>query len=350
MLQSFAITQGGSPIGIGHKAGYTPPPDAVQEVNIMQNSVDAESGHSAGGVISMTMKSGTNEVHGNVFYLGRNPALNALTDRTTLSKSAARNNMWGGSVGHPIIKEKLFNFVTYEQWQPRDPLSIIRTLPTALERAGDFSQSRNIDGGVRTIFDPWSTVFDSATGVVTRTQFPGNQIPASRIDALSARLLQSLWEPNNPGDNITGINNYKTSVLRLTNYKNFSNRTDWSINDRWKVFGRYSRIHTIVNTLNPTPNQSEAFGPRDLSLRHALSIAGDAVWTLTPTTVLNFHGDYHSLVDDYGAPGADLGKEGWAKFWPGNPWYKPFETDLPVYHPRFHVGGSHFGGHTVFWY
>ena len=66
----------GSPIGSGYKASYVPNSDAVQEVNVQQNAVDAEAGHSAGGAISMTMKSGTNEYHGSLFYLGRNPSLN----------------------------------------------------------------------------------------------------------------------------------------------------------------------------------------------------------------------------------------------------------------------------------
>lgn len=105
----------GSPIGVGHKATYTPPPDAVQEVTILQNSGDAESGHSAGGVISITMKSGTNKWLGSGFYLGRQPGLNAATDRTTLSKSTARNTMWGGTVGHPIVRNRVFHFATYEQ-------------------------------------------------------------------------------------------------------------------------------------------------------------------------------------------------------------------------------------------
>jgi hypothetical protein len=340
----------GSPIGVGHKATYTPPPDAVQEVTILQNSVDAESGHSAGGVVSITMKSGTNKWQGSGFYLGRQPGLNAVTDRTTLSKSTARNAMWGGTVGHPIVRNRVFHFATYEQWRPEDPLTIIRTLPTALERGGDFSRSLNIDGSPRIIYDPWSTMFDPATGRVTRTPFPGNRIPSDRIDPLARRLMDSLWEPNTAGDNITGVNNFKTAAVRRTDYKNFSDRVDWNINDRWRVYGRFSRIHTIVDTLNPTPNNSPAFGPRDLSSRHALSVSGDVLWTVGPTTVVNLHGDYHSLVDDYGAPGADLGGDGWGAFWPSTPWYEPFKTGLPVYHPRFHIGDSHFGGHTVFWY
>ena len=76
----------GSPIGLGHKNSYPPNTDAVQEVVVSQNSVDAESGHSAGGLISMTLKSGTNEWHGTGFYLGRYPWINAQADRTRFSQ------------------------------------------------------------------------------------------------------------------------------------------------------------------------------------------------------------------------------------------------------------------------
>jgi hypothetical protein len=130
----------GSPIGVGHKASYTPEPESVQEVNILQNSVDAESGHSAGGVVTMTMKSGTNEWHGNLFYITRNPKLSAVTDRTLNSFVAARNNMYGGTAGNPVLKNKLFNFFSFEQWRLREPLNFLRTMPTELQRAGDFSR------------------------------------------------------------------------------------------------------------------------------------------------------------------------------------------------------------------
>ncbi|MPY87494.1 MAG: carboxypeptidase regulatory-like domain-containing protein [Luteitalea sp.] len=340
----------GSPIGVGHKATYTPPPDAVQEVTILQNSVDAESGHSGGGVVSITMKSGTNEWQGSAFFAGRYPELNAITNRTTGDDTKARTAIVGGVVGHPIVRNRVFHFASYEQWRPHDPLSIVRTMPTARERAGDFSQSYNPDGSLRVIYDPSSTTVDPATGTVTRTPFPGNRIPADRIDPLAGRLMDSLWEPNGTGDDITGVNNYETSATRITDYKNFSNRVDWNVNDAWRVYGRFSRIHTIVETLNPTPNDSPAFGPLDMSSRHALSVSGDALWTVNDRTLLNFHGDYHSLVDDYGAPGFDVGPGGWSDFWPNNPWYQSFETGFPVYHPRFNIGGSHFGGHTVFWY
>ena len=157
----------GSPIGIGYKVAWVPNPDAVQEANVDKNSVDASSGHSAGGAISMATKAGTNELHGSLFWLGRNPAFNAVTDRTTGIKSAARNNIYGAAVGNRIIKNRLFNFVSWEAQKTRSPAINLKSVPTSIEKGGDFSQSLNSNGGLLTVYDPYTTVFNSAAGTVS---------------------------------------------------------------------------------------------------------------------------------------------------------------------------------------
>jgi type 1 fimbria pilin len=339
----------GSPIGVGHKASYTPAPESVQEVNIMQNSVDAESGHSAGGVVSMIMKSGTNEWHGNLFYIGRYPKLNAVTDRTINSFVASRNNMFGGTIGNPILKNKLFNFFSYEQWLLREPLNYLRTMPTERQRQGDFTDTLNPDGVMKPIFDPMTTVLDTAANRASRTPFPGNRIPAARFDPVSAKMMEQLWTGNNPGDNLTGVNNLKTTLTRRTDYWNISNRTDYNLNDRWRLYGRYSKLHTMVDSTDPSPNQSPLYVTQGASARHALSVSGDAIWTVTPNTIVNFHGDYHSLVDDYDSPRDKL-EDGWASIWGSNRWYAPYSESLPPYYPRIQIGGSQFGQATTHWY
>lgn len=208
----------GSPIGLGHKGSYPPNTDAVQEVIVSQNSVDAEVGHSAGGLISMTTKAGTNDWHGTGFYVGRYPWLSAEADRTTFSQNSQRQHMMGFTLGNPILKNKLFNFFSLEYWKVGYPNSYVTTVPTSLEQQGDFSQSRNIDGGVRTIYDPWTTKLDAATGAVTVQPFPGNKIPSERFDPLTSALMKEFWAPNNPGDNITGVNNYKKGFIERYNY------------------------------------------------------------------------------------------------------------------------------------
>ena len=96
-----------------------------------QNSVDASSGHSAGGLISLTTKSGTNDWHGMAFYLGRYPWLSAKADRTRDVLNAQRQNMYGGTFGNPILKNKLFNFFSIEDWKIASPYSYSETVPTA---------------------------------------------------------------------------------------------------------------------------------------------------------------------------------------------------------------------------
>jgi hypothetical protein len=339
----------GSPIGLGHKNSYPPNTDAVQEVVVSQNSVDAESGHSAGGLISMTLKSGGNDWHGTGFYLGRYPWLNAQADRTRFTNNATRQHMYGGTLGNAIIKNKLFNFFSLERWRVGYPGSFVSTVPTAQERGGDFSQTYNIDGGLKTIYDPYTTTFNAATGAVSRTPFAGNRVPTSRFDPLSASLLPSFWEPNSGGDNITRVNNFKVGYTEVYNYYNFSDRVDYNINNSWKVYGRIGRYYTDDLAPNATPNNSKLFVPTGTS-RGATQVSGDAIWTASPTTVVNFHGDWHKVIDAYVS--TPLGSEGWGAIWSNNNWYKSYQDaspGVPVYFPNFSIGGVGFGGRGFYW-
>ena len=256
----------GAPIQVGPKGSYSPPMDAVQEFSVQQNSVDAEFGHSAGGTLSVSTKSGTNEIHGTAYYFGRNPALNAILNPTNRTPNFVRNHIWGGTVGAPIMKNKLFNFFTYEGWRTKEPRDAIRTMPTDLERIGDFSRSLNRTGGLRTIYDPTTTVLNVATNTATRQPFAGNIIPASRIDPTAKRIMQDFWGPNNPGDDLSGSNNFKASYAWPMKNANFSNRTDWNISDKIKVFGRYSQFRTTLDQGNYTPNNSR--GDAERQRRH----------------------------------------------------------------------------------
>src|SRR5687768_7502257 len=150
----------GVPQLVGMKGTYVPTMDAVSEVSIQQNSVDSEFGHSAGGIIAVQMKSGTNEYHGTAYYFGRNPALNALADRTSATSrvpNQVRNHVWGVTSGNPIIRQKVFNYFSYEAQNVREPRTMAATLPTDRERGGDFSQTFKLNGQVRPIYDPWTT-------------------------------------------------------------------------------------------------------------------------------------------------------------------------------------------------
>lgn len=343
----------GAPIQIGPKGSYAPPMDSVQEFSVQQNSVDAEFGHSAGGIMSVATKSGTNEIHGTAYYFGRNPKLNAVVNPITRTPNFVRNHIWGGTVGAPIKKNKVFNFFTYEAWRTKEPRDSIRTMPTELERNGDFSKSLNRAGGLRTIYDPATTVLDPVTGIATRQPFPGNIIPQNRIDPTARRIMQDFWGPNNPGDDLSGSNNFKASYAWPMKNLNFMNKVDWNISDNLKVFGRYSQFRTTLDQDNYTPNNSPAMPNDNGGIMNSRNIAGDLVYTMSPTTVINIRGSYAMLEDDYSAPLSAVGEEGLAEFWPNNAWYSPYVKDMPlVYYPSVIINGqtaSSFGKGS-YWY
>src|SRR5690606_15973817 len=112
------------------------------------------------------------------------------------------------------------------------------TLPTASERLGDFSQSLFSDGNLRMIYDPLSSRI--VNNRVVRDAFAGNKIPSQRFDRVAPLMLSNLWDPNNPGDIPSGLNNYRYDETRPYKYYNLSNRVDWNISDRWRAYGRVS--------------------------------------------------------------------------------------------------------------
>ncbi|MCC6294416.1 MAG: TonB-dependent receptor [Bryobacterales bacterium] len=339
----------GAPNMASEKSAYTPAMDAVQEVSIQQNAVDSEFGHSAGGVITVQMKSGTNEFHGTGYYLGRNPKINALADHITRRANLTRNHIFGGTLGSPIIKNRVFNFVSYEAWRSQDPRSVAFTLPTALEKTGDFSQSRNASGGLRTIYNPFTSILNP-DGTGSRQPYAGNIIPASQQDPVGRRVMNDIWAPNLPGEGNDLVNNYRTGFAERVKYWNFSDRVDWNVSDKLKVFGRYSMFKTYVAQDNYA--NSPAFQPNG-SERHAWTTVGDVVYTINASTVLNVRGGWNRIFDSFADTKWQISSAQLTEIL-GSDWHKAYSSNDPaIYYPGFTVrrGPSNTGlGRTGFWY
>ncbi|MEK7406243.1 MAG: TonB-dependent receptor [Acidobacteriota bacterium] len=337
----------GSSNMVANKNIYTPPMDAVSEVSVQQNAVDAEFGHSAGGIVSVQMKSGTNEFHGTAYYFGRHPKLNAVSDSTTHTPNTIKNHTWGATSQNPFVKNKVFNFFAYEGTNMRDARTQKYTLPTKLERAGDFSQTWVTAGQMRTIYDPLTSAFDPATNRAPRQPFPGNKVPQGRMDKTALRSLQDIWEPNNSAT-ITGANNYVITGPMQFKYWNITDRVDYNISDSVKVFGRLSLFKTIQteNNFVGSPALRKAGSERNSGQAQA-----DMVWTINPTTVFNIRGSGQKFTDSF--YDADMIIKGYDEFWPGNQWYKEYMAELPaIYYPGLQIRGattSTFGQHG-FWF
>ena len=325
----------GVPLGASYKTSYTPAVDAVEEVTISKNSVDAENGNSLGGIISLNMKSGTNVFRGSAYGYFRDPSMNARSDSTLVVTPTSKPlrgselRMYGATLGGPIMKNKMFSFTSFEKWDDTRPLSILRTVPTDAERAGDFSQS-TLNGVVRTVYNPFSSTVDPSTGRVVRTPFAGNVIPSALMDATALRMLQDMPRPNLPGN----VNNLQTAVNEDVNYWNFSQRVDLNFTDNVKMFARYGQFKADLYQQNPG---DAGFFPLSGSNRDGLSAAGDVVWIMSNKTTLNVRGSYYSMVDEFYNPSLELGADGLAGYWPNNPWYSSLYNSGYVYYPALDV-------------
>lgn len=308
----------GAPVGLGTFTGYVPSPDMVQEVNVQVNAVDAEFGQSTGSAVSVTLKSGSNKLNGVAFYQGVYPWANAVLNRVNRTPNIQRNHMFGGAVGHPIRKNKWFNFVAFEGWELTDPQTITGQLPSPLERSGNFSQSLNASNGLRTIFDPFSTQTSADGRTVTRQPFAGNIIPASRISRVAAAYTAELPASNAPAVGNYGARNYVVPLKLFTPYRNFSDRTDYHINDRLRYAGRVSFFRTPITASNPLGSDLVWLSDRG-SNRHATQVTNELTFVKSARTLVSGSFVYYGFIDE-ASPTTSF--KGYDSLWPGNPWYK----------------------------
>ncbi len=335
----------GSRVGISVKTGYVPTPDMVQEVTVSQNTVDAEFGHGSGSAISIVTKGGTNQYHGSAYFYGRYPWADAVSDRLFRTVNLDRQQMYGGTFGNPILKNRLFNFVSYEGWQWANAASpYTATLPTDLERQGNFSQSINKAGATNLIYDPWTTMTSADGATVTRTPFPSNIIPASRQDPVAVKYMGALWKPNAPGQGYDHLNNYVVSLPVNYPYRNFADRVDFHVNDKLTVSFRAQIFRTPASVGNPTG--SPLFDNDRGSERDGNTYSGTLTYTLNPRTIITASVDYHDFTD---ASKFAAQAPAWtfASVYPNSTFYSALYTDptIPKLDIRMSINGD--GGRWV---
>jgi hypothetical protein len=186
----------------GAAAQARPNIDALQEFKMEVSGYSAEYGRMAGGILNMALRSGTNQLHGNLNYFVRNDLFDSRgffeTDKTVL-----RQHQFAATATGPIIKNRTFFLASYEGLRAKQEATRLSRVPTLLERAGDYSQSVNINGGALYLFDRLQS--GSCTATNRAACFPGNIIPASRMDPIGQRLLSHFPAPNRAAG-VTGFN------------------------------------------------------------------------------------------------------------------------------------------------
>ena len=224
----------------------------------MQTSSYApEYGRSGSGIINMIFKSGTNQVHGTAFELIRNSVLDSNSFYSNLAGiplASFKRSQFGFTLGGPVVIPKLFNgrdktffFVDYEGLRQQSASSSTGTVPTPLQRTGDFSQTFAQNGQKVIIYDPRTTVPSGAS--YSRAPFPGNVIPANRIDPVAANVMKYYPLPTQPGNPITNTNNFYAAGQTPLNIDQFDIKVDENLNDGNRFFVRVS--HRSYDTPHP---------------------------------------------------------------------------------------------------
>ena len=295
------------------KVGFMPPPDAVQEFRVQMNAYDASLGRQAGATVQMAIKNGTARYHGSLYEFNQNNILNANLFQTNLTgaeKPPVHFNEYGGTFGGPVRipkvyngKEKSFFFVSFDGTRNRDPRFDIRSVPTELERKGDFSQSftTQLVSGQRLkypiqIYDPLTV---DSRGF--RTQFANNVIPTLRLNPIAQNILKYVPLPNTPSD-VTGnaTNNFVPNSTRDNKMAVLVMRFDQSWSNSHKSFASLRWYHEDElsgdNFHNASTGAYQTRIPRGLGLDH--------VWTLSPSKVLDLRWNISRFEDnnrDHGA-------------------------------------------------
>ena len=262
---------------------FFPSADAIDEFRVQTSVAPAEFGRAGGAVVVTSLKSGTNDIHGSAFWFNRNTSLNARDFfQTTGKKPVFNRNLFGGTVGGPVIKNRLFLFGDFEGRRQAEPGSPeFATVPTDLMRQGDFSEL--LCGGAATcaastgISTPVK-VLDPSTGL----QFQGsgaqpNVIPSARINKPGQNFLKAFPEPN--CSNATNSNcfslfhNYVNTRKLIENWNDFDLRGDFLVNNTNSLFVRYSRAESDQTDTTRLATLPSGFGsgtnfnhPRGLSI------------------------------------------------------------------------------------
>ena len=279
-----------------HIVAYVPPAEAIETVNVVTNSFDAEQGMAGGAAVNVQIKSGTNDLHGSAHFFHSNSKL-AARNYFFLGDRVPKNlfNQFGGTIGGPIIKNKLFFFANWERTTRRRHAFLDRTIATSAMRQGDFS------GTGTTIFDP-STGNPDGTG---RTPFPDNRIPSTRIDPAALKMIALLPNPTSGGF----TNNYFAADTYEFDRDNYDFKVNYNPTSKASMFVRYSISPSEIfdpPSLGKAGGDALAGGQPGLAPGRVQSAAVGGTYTLSATILLD--GNVGFTRQRLGAQNVDIDK------------------------------------------
>ena len=312
---------------------YAPPVDAIEEFKVDAASTDAQYGRTSGGVVNLTLKSGTNNLRGSGTFLVRGTALDANQIQNKLNNISIKGHKYfdvEGMTSGPLRRNKTFFMGGYQGFYEDIPFPSTQTVPTVLQLQGDFSQTFNASGQLIRIFDPLTTTCN-AQGVCTRQQFPDNRIPSNRINPVSLALAALMPRPNAPGT-ITGANNFIASPnLGYYRYNSYLTRFDHSFNETHRMSVSHSSNwgseKRNENSLPPPALRSDNWPTN----RNHYLITADNNVTLGSRTLLNFRVSFDRFNEphhkEFGPTSENFG------------FRTPFQLTPEPWYPRINISG-----------
>jgi hypothetical protein len=322
------LTLDGAPAGASTanarevSASFVPPTDILGEMKIQTSAIDASVGQTEGGSISLSLKSGTNDYHGTVYYNKLAPELNAnlfFANRSGQPITDFDYNRWGTSATGPVTIPKLYNgrnrtfyMYGYEGIIETRPRGSVLTVPTEEQRTGNLSGLLKIGSNYQ-IFDPLTR---RAEGSRFRTDpIPGNIIPASRVSPVATSILK-YWAPPNVAGTADGGNNLSQPNLpEDASYYTHTWRLDHNFTERWRTFGRVS----WYNRESTYSDHFRSIATGEWFWFHSVNAAFDHVYTISPTMVMNLRYGYNRFIRHVSRNpeglGFDLTSLGFPKSW-----------------------------------
>ncbi|MFB3777754.1 MAG: TonB-dependent receptor domain-containing protein [Bryobacteraceae bacterium] len=271
-----------------NEASVVPNTEGLQEVRVIANNFSAQYGHGQ-AVLAMNTRSGTNDFHGTGTYRLRNEALKANTfsnNAQGIARPPFKVNELGGSVGGRIVRDKLFFFSSYHWVRHNRGNTNMLTVPTPLERQGNFSQTkiRETTGAAvaAQVFDPWS-VTQLGPDLYRRAPIPGAIIPNPNAAAL--KMYSYYPDPNRTPDDVFNTNNFLSSTVTTVRRHSLNNRIDYRMG-KHSIYGSGGIAYAPIKTPRPFGRAPFNDAPSETSDKNPYVQVGDTI-VLSPTLVLD---------------------------------------------------------------
>jgi Carboxypeptidase regulatory-like domain/TonB dependent receptor len=276
---------------------YIPPQDAIESVNIVTNSFTADQGTAGGSVINVTIKSGTNQFHGSAFEYNSINQYNARSFFNIQKRPKNIFNEYGGAVGGPIVKNKLFFFADWDRITRRQSISGTQSIPTSQTASGDFT-GLTIPGTSNPvlIYDPATGKPDGSGRRTFAQEYGSMKIPASRIDAAAKQMLSLLPAVNNCSSPCTNpINDYFGTGTAAYTLDKIDGKVTYNPNQSNSVFGRYSIAPSDISdpyTLGAAGGSTFDGGQPGNATGRIQSVGLGFTHTFSPTLLLDMNAGY----------------------------------------------------------